>query len=1317
MSDSPALAKERSTKVSIGHIVAVLLTGVVCFLAIVQVTGRVVSASASAFTPYINTALVPYRSEVTQVSGDWRGFNPVLRIKRLSFAAGYLQNVYIELDFFQTIAKGKPIFRRFFSEKGEVGVIHTPQGWALKNSSEQPIDIDFYELLSSSEFVDANLELNVERANRAFRFAVNLTVNNDPLNKYGRLVIDSPGVSQPLALVYDLRSQSARDESLPPDALLRLSAEGGLQVPAALLGGTGVVLELSRAHWQGSEGHSSDLIDDQKQPNQASADKDGNARDRAWSSQGFGVFDLALTVTQSPYLLPDRTLTVGAQVSVWSRQGKAIARVQSRLQTEGATDLLPPSMLLEVDSDRLLDATPASYTMQPSVRIRTQNLDLGAFSEFADAALSSERALGEWLIALDAQATLRELIASYTPSSGLSWWSDAEDVQLSAYRGSPGVINARAEIYGDSNHIGMQVQGDDVTMNFPTVFSEVWEFDAVSGDLLLLFKQGYASVRGSNITAVDGRTHITGGFATSRPEARFDQRISLSLQVDDISAPQTRRFIPYKLNPGLRQWLLEAPLAGDFSDVRMAHHGQIHIRPGEVSRRRFELQGDFQAARVRYEDQWPLLLDANGSIHVAGRHTYGDLHAGKTAELDLSGAKIHVDANQSMLFLSQQHSASADTLLTLVRQSPLQQSLSFVSPEWSAEGEILYSAEMGVPLGSNLPPTAILQVDIDAEFDDLDLAMPDYRLAWRSLAGQQRFSLPHNLEGDVSGLLFGNPVDVRIDYDPQFLRFDVAGQASALDIFRMAAIETSPVIEGEADFVGKLQLDMAGTGPAELRLSTDFEGMAVNLPAQFGKDHEGRSKSVFDLAFADDYLRVDWQYKETEGWYQAANGLTERVSQGAIGVNALPLEVEPNYEGVVINGRVSKVDLADWVATDGGAAIDPPVSWQMRGLQVDDFIVDDLKFLDLELSGQGDRNSAVFQVRSEDVSGSIDLSDSSQLVVDLLTLRLPGSSSDENTLQGNLDPIDLAVGQALPRAKVFVNELIIGEEPFGRWKFEISPEPGGVRFDIEDVLVNGVDIKNSALYWDLERNRSAFSGAAYMQDLAEVLPLWGYAPVVTSKSASVTGNLSWAGSPANLDIIKSEGGVSLAATQGRFLDVESAQAGLRMLSLLNITALTKRISFDFSDVVGEGISFEEAFGDVQIEGQKLSFTKNLIIKSTSSRYEFGGKVDLSGNALDAEMIVTLPVGDSLPWYAAYLAFANPIAGLSVAVGERVFRKPIERMSSAKFVVSGTLDDPEVTFTELFNKDIKEADVAGERLSPDLLKEQGESASAPSGVAR
>ena len=118
------------------------------------------------------------------------------------------------------------------------------------------------------------------------------------------------------------------------------------------------MLELSRARWQGREGRSSKLTDDQKQLDQKFTNRDGNSRDPAWSSQGFVMFDLALKVTQSPYLLKNRTLAVNAHVSVWSRPGKALAQIQSRLQTEGATDLLLPSILLEVDSDAYLVLLP-----------------------------------------------------------------------------------------------------------------------------------------------------------------------------------------------------------------------------------------------------------------------------------------------------------------------------------------------------------------------------------------------------------------------------------------------------------------------------------------------------------------------------------------------------------------------------------------------------------------------------------------------------------------------------------------------------------------------------------------------------------------------------------------------------------------------------------------------------------------------------------------------------------------------------------------------------------------------------------------------
>ncbi len=74
---------------------------------------------------------------------------------------------------------------------------------------------------------------------------------------------------------------------------------------------------------------------------------------------------------------------------------------------------------------------------------------------------------------------------------------------------------------------------------------------------------------------------------------------------------------------------------------------------------------------------------------------------------------------------------------------------------------------------------------------------------------------------------------------------------------------------------------------------------------------------------------------------------------------------------------------------------------------------------------------------------------------------------------------------------------------------------------------------------------------------------------------------------------------------------------------------------------------------------------------------------------DNEMIVTLPVSKSLPWYGMYLALANPLAGLGVVVGERVLRKPMEQFSTAKFIIKGTLDEPDVKFVSLWDKSMKE----------------------------
>ena len=76
---------------------------------------------------------------------------------------------------------------------------------------------------------------------------------------------------------------------------------------------------------------------------------------------------------------------------------------------------------------------------------------------------------------------------------------------------------------------------------------------------------------------------------------------------------------------------------------------------------------------------------------------------------------------------------------------------------------------------------------------------------------------------------------------------------------------------------------------------------------------------------------------------------------------------------------------------------------------------------------------------------------------------------------------------------------------------------------------------------------------------------------------------------------------------------------------------------------------------------------------------------------DNEMIVTLPVGNSLPWYAVYVSLANPAAAVAVLAGQQVLKKQIKQLSSAKYQISGPWDDPEVKLVGIWNDDVQDFD--------------------------
>ena len=213
-----------------------------------------------------------------------------------------------------------------------------------------------------------------------------------------------------------------------------------------------------------------------------------------------------------------------------------------------------------------------------------------------------------------------------------------------------------------------------------------------------------------------------------------------------------------------------------------------------------------------------------------------------------------------------------------------------------------------------------------------------------------------------------------------------------------------------------------------------------------------------------------------------------------------------------------------------------------------------------------------------------------------------------------------------------------------------------------------------------------------------MLPQWGYDTNVESAAVRIEGEARWPGSPLNFELHDLSGDMRLAVAEGRFLDVAEAPGG-RFLALLNFSKIAHRLQLDFSDVFGKGIGFDSIRARTVFDDGLLRFAEPMLIEGPGSEFKIYGTVDFANGSLDNDMIVTLPLSSSLPWYAIWLASTNPATAASVLLGQQVFKEQLDALSSARYRVTGAIEDPEPKLVGLFSGDIDPADAGVEVGTP------------------
>ena len=91
---------------------------------------------------------------------------------------------------------------------------------------------------------------------------------------------------------------------------------------------------------------------------------------------------------------------------------------------------------------------------------------------------------------------------------------------------------------------------------------------------------------------------------------------------------------------------------------------------------------------------------------------------------------------------------------------------------------------------------------------------------------------------------------------------------------------------------------------------------------------------------------------------------------------------------------------------------------------------------------------------------------------------------------------------------------------------------------------------------------------------------------------------------------------------------------MHALGLMNCDQVLRHSRLDFKDLYQSGLDFDRFKGEIEL-GQGFAHTLEPITRDgPSARMKFSGRSDLRAQTIDADLIVTLPIGSNLPWVAA-----------------------------------------------------------------------------------
>ena len=1001
-----------------------------------------------------------------------------------------------------------------------------------------------------------------------------------------------------------------------------------------------------------------------------------------------------------------------ADVSLEGESQNLLDKVTSRFRFHGGgrgrSTLSIPNVRLkqgefEFELDNIAVAID-SGTLGPSLAGQLDDVNVSELTRLITFAgqkkLLPER-LSNALLLASPGGELKDLFFTAGPGKGaLHVVSSLVDFSVEAYLGIPSIdrLNGFVSLEPDGGYL--DIDNDAFAMHFKSTFDSPWVFDSGRGRLAYRVGEDSISVTSGLIELFDGDLAAYGKLLMNLPPARALQTWGLTMGVSDVDLLAANAYVPNRVPENLRSWAEAAVKGGRSHEAGVTVHGAF-FRGSPSVRKAHDFYLKVENTEIEYHPDWPPVSDLRATIHIDNHHASTNEATGKFYSSDVSDVDVFVVIPDSgrvdLVTVSASLSGPFEDAIRVLKETPLAETTSRMADQWSAEGEMKAAFSIEVPIG--VEHGKEVRSDVLVSIENVLLHMPDFDLDIARLAGNIRYSDESGLNSDgLTGMTFGREISGSISTklygEGGEIVIDVDGSVDAPALYGWSDQILLSRASGVVDYTAGIHVPYGDVmSKVYVEAFSDLIGVIVDLPEPLSKPvrnsvHEFRYLQTFNEAgyridlSMDDNLRASLKIEDGI----ATGG---RVHFGAAAYGAV------TYDAVRVSGELPFLDFGAWEAvteefgqiTDLSIEEEIAVHVASAEVSIEEFLLYRLPLDDVEMLVTRGEEQWVASLRNEMLFGEVMILDDDESPV---KVNLDWVSFDSGS--DSLDPFYDVNPVEFAGVDFSTGQLLVDGKNLGNWSFKYRTTEHGGRFEDLAVVALGVKVAEGSLgEWSYKNGQhgSRFIGGLMIEDLAEAQQNFGFASSIEGKGLKLTADVSWGGSPAMVDVERVSGEVKILEGSGRFVQAETGSA-LKLLGIFDFASLARRFRFDFSDVIEDGFEYTDIQGVMSFDEGDVVVQEPIVIYGSSGKFTVGGSLNLVSSALDIDMIVTLPVGRTLPWYAAYSAIATgPLAGAGVMLAQKVFEDQINKISSAKYKISGSIEEPDIQFVTIFNNTVRE----------------------------